>query len=525
METKEKERIVLAFDVGTQSTRALLVSHTGRILGKQQIRYAQPYESPRIGWAEQDPDLYYDCLCRCARQMKEADPEAFAAVEAVTIASIRDTSVCVDKEGRPLRPAIVWLDKRQAKGSPKYAPVLWPILHMMKADDLIRLQYRKSQCNWIREEQPKIWEKTHKFLLLSGYLNFRLTGRFADAAASLVGHIPFDNKSRRWKGPHDIVRPVFDIPEEKLPEVVETGELLGRIHAQAARDSGLPEGLPVYPAGADKACEVIGIGCMKKEQAAVSFGTMATIDFTSPDYYEMTKMMAPYPSVIPGHFAPEFEIYRGYWLISWFQKEFAELERAAAEKGGRSAVELLNERLGEIPAGCGGLMFQPYFTPSITMPYAKGAFIGMAEHHGRMHMYRAVIEGINYGLMEGIRSAEAAGHFTVREIRLGGGGSQSAEICQITANMFGIPVVRVHTHEVTGLGAAMAAFVALGEFPDFDAAAAAMVHERDRFEPDPKEHELYRTLYEEVWKDIFGRLSPLYGRVQEICEAYRKEEA
>lgn len=519
---ERKERVVLTFDVGTQSARALLISNSGEIIAKKQVQYDPAYFSPELGWAEQDPDMYYNIMCRCARALKEEKPQEFEAVEAVTISTIRDTSVCVDAEGKPLRPAIVWLDKRQAKGSPKVSGAMKPVLKMMKLDAFFDLQYKKSQCNWIREEQPEIWEKTHKFLMLSSYLSYKLTGKFVDAAAALVGHIPFDNKNRTWKDAKDVARPIFDIPTEMLPEPVETGNPLGAITAQVAADTGLKEGLLVYPAGADKACEVIGIGCMKKEQVALSFGTMATMDFNSPDYYELYKNMAPYPSVIPGHFAPEFEIFRGYWLVSWFQKEFADLEKIAAENTNKSAIELLNEKMAQIPAGCDGLMFQPYFTPSMAMPYAKGGFVGMADYHGRIHMYRSVIEGINYSLMEGIKLAEAAGKFKVAEIRLGGGGSQSSEICQITANMFGIPVVRVHTHEVTGLGAAMAAFVGMGEFANFEEAAANMVHERDRFEPEMEEHALYQDLYENVWKEIFGKLAPLYGKEQEIYAKHGK---
>lgn len=522
MEANRQERIVLTFDVGTQSARALLVNNSGEILAKKQVQYDPAYVSPELGWTEQDPDMYYNVMCRCAKALKEELPTVFAKVEAVTISTIRDTSVCVDAEGKPLRPAIVWLDKRQAKGSPKISGAMKPVLKMMKLEGFFDLQYKKSHCNWIREEQPEIWEQTHKFLMLSSYLTYKLTGKFVDAAAALVGHIPFDNKARTWKTAKDVARPIFDIPTEMLPEPIETGNVMGYISAQVAEDTGLKEGLPVYPAGADKACEVIGMGCMKKEQVALSFGTMATMDFTSPDYYELYKNMAPYPSVIPGNFAPEFEIFRGYWLVSWFQKEFAELEKMAAETSNKSAIELLNEKMAEIPAGCDGLMFQPYFTPSMNMPFAKGGFVGMADYHGRIHMYRAVIEGINYSLMEGIKLAEKAGNFKVAEIRLGGGGSQSAEICQITANMFGIPVVRVHTHECTGLGASMAAFVGLGEFANFDEAASAMVHERDRFEPDMKEHALYQDLYEGVWKEIFGVLAPLYGKEQAIYAKYGK---
>lgn len=518
MKTDSTDRVALVFDIGTQSARALLVDRDGAILGKRQIVYDPAYESPHPGWAEQDPDMYYGCICKCAKLLREDDPDAFSRVAGVTVSAIRDTAVCVGRDGKPVRPAMVWTDKRLAKGNAKFNPAVRLALKAAGALELAESNYKKAQCNIIMEEQPEIWAKTYKYFMLGGYLNYRLTGRFADAVAGIVGHIPFDARKRDWKGPRDIVRPVFDIPREKLPDPVETGDVIGYIGAKAAEETGIKEGTPVYPSGADKACEVIGMGCLRKEQVALSFGTMATANFTSPEYYELQRFLAPFPSVIPGWFAPEYEVYRGYWLVSWFLKEFAELEESAAKTEGRTAVELLNEKLAEIPAGCDGLLFQPYFTPNPTMPMAKGGFVGMTDHHGRVHMYRAIIEGINYGLMEGIRQAEAAGKFRTEEIRLGGGGSQSAEICQLTANMFGVPVVRLHTHEVTGIGAAMACFVAMGEYADFPSAAAAMVHERDRFEPDEKEHALYKALYEDVWTDIFEKLAPLYRRADRIYE-------
>ena len=154
------ERYVLIFDVGTQSARALLINNSGEIMGKKQIQYDPAYFSPELGWAEQDADMYYNTMCRCARMLKEELPAAYSKVEAIALSCIRDTSVCVDKEGKPLRPAIVWLDKRQAKGSPKIPGAMKPVLKMMKLDGFFDLQYKKSYCNWIREEQPEIWEQT-----------------------------------------------------------------------------------------------------------------------------------------------------------------------------------------------------------------------------------------------------------------------------------------------------------------------------------------------------------------------------
>ena len=147
------------------------------------------------------------------------------------------------------------------------------------------MQYRKAQCNWMREKEPENWEKTYKYLMISGYLIFRLTGKMVDSAASMVGRVPFDHRTRTWQKKSDLTRPVFPIEPEKLCEIVEPGEILGRVSTKAAADTGLPEGLPLIASGSDKACEILGLGCITKEKAAISFGTTATVTcllYTSP---------------------------------------------------------------------------------------------------------------------------------------------------------------------------------------------------------------------------------------------------
>jgi sugar (pentulose or hexulose) kinase len=223
--------------------------------------------------------------------------------------------------------------------------------------------------------------------------------------------------------------------------------------------------------------------------------------------------MPAYPAVVPGYYNPEIEIYRGYWLLSWFKREFAAKETADAQSLGISAEELLNRRLHEIKPGCEGLVMQPYFTPGVDMPFAKGSVIGFSDVHTRIHLYRAIIEGINFALMEGLRGMEKRGRLEVARLYVAGGGSQSDEICRITASMFGLPVYRTQTHEVTGIGSSMAAFKSLGVFASYEEGIEAMVHIKDEFLPDPREHEIYEELYEEVFKKIFAKLSPLYQRI------------
>ncbi len=513
-----QEKVVLVYDVGTQSARALLISQRGEILDMSQVKYEEPYVSPRPDWAEQDADFYYKCICRASTEIKERSLELFQKIGAVSVTTIRDTVVCVDKEGKPLRPAILWLDKRMASGEPKLSQIVRLTLRAVGAEQAVKVQYQKSHCNWIRQNEPEIWEKTDKYLLLSGYLIFKLCGRMADSAASLVGHIPFDSRERGWQKQGALTYPVFPVEREKLCEVVEPGETLGKITARAARETGLPEGLSLIATGSDKACEILGMGATTREKAAIGFGTTAMVTFTVDRYVEPERFIPAYASIIRGRFTPEIEIFRGYWLISWFKKEFAEKEVNEAARLGVSAEELLNQRLSEVPAGCEGLLFQPYFTPNVTMPSARGAVIGFSDRHTRIHIYRAIIEGINFALMDGMRLMEKRAGHNFERICLGGGGSRSAEICQITADMFGLPAVRVQSHEVCGLGCAIATFVGLGVYADYEEAVAHMVREQDVFYPDMKQHRIYEKLYTEVFRNIYGKLSGLYEKLRQIYE-------
>jgi sugar (pentulose or hexulose) kinase len=390
------------------------------------------------------------------------------------------------------------------------------MFHMVRMGEAVSLQRKVSACNWVAANEPDIWAKTDKFVFLSAWLSFRFCGRLVDSSASIIGHIPFDVKRRDWMKKSDMRRSIFDVTNEKLCELIEPGEQMGTILPDASEATGICAGLPLIATGSDKGCETLGLSCTSQEKAALSFGTTATVQVTTTNYVEPLPFIPPYPAVISGLYNPEVEIYRGFWLISWFKREFGEKEVKEASLLDVSAEELLNRRLREISPGCDGLIMQPYFTPGIVMPHAKGAIIGFSDIHTRIHIYRAIVEGIGFGLIEGLRNIEKRGKFTVKQLYVAGGGSQSDEICQITANMFGLPVYRSQTHEVCGLGSSLVAFVAMGVHPDYETATAAMVHIKDGFLPDAIEHRIYGQLYDEAFIKIFDRLSPLYKQINEI---------
>ena len=211
-------------------------------------------------------------------------------------------------------------------------------------------------------------------------------------------------------------------------------------------------------------------------------------------------------------------MFRGFWMLSWFIKEFGDKDKEEAEKLGVSPEEILNKKAAQVPAGCQGLMLQPYWTPDVLKPDSYGAIIGFSDYHTKYHIYRAIIEGICLELYMSMKSMEKRGKKHIKQLYVGGGGSKSDLASQILADTFGLPVKRIHTHEACSLGAAMVAFVAKGEFESFDEAIKSMVHEKDVFTPDPKNHEIYMNMYNKVYRKIYKNVRPLYATMNNLKE-------
>ncbi|WBW97396.1 FGGY-family carbohydrate kinase [Oceanirhabdus sp. W0125-5] len=510
------DKVVLVIDCGTQSTRGLIFNDKGELLIKVKKEYT-PYFSDYPGFAEQDPRLYWNKMCECCKDLKESNEELWNKIEAITVTTMRDTCVYLDEEGEIIRPSMLWLDQRMARCEEEL-PILdnmkFRIVGMKKAAIISR---RKSKVNWIKENEPECWDRIFKVMLLSGYFNYRLTGEFIDSIANQVGHIPFDYKKLSWpQSDRNYKWALFGIDKNKLPKLVKPGSIIGVIGKELSEETGINEGVKIVVSGSDKGCETLGVGCSDLTGVSLSFGTTATIQTTSSKYIEPMKFMPAYPAVIPDNYNPEVEIFRGYWMISWFKKEFAQREMAEAEEKGIAPEVLLNERLNEVPPGAQGLILQPYWGPGLKMPEAKGAIIGFGDVHTRSHIYRSIIEGINFGLIEGAEMIENKSKIKIEKVMVSGGGSQSDAICQITADMFNKNVYKGETYEAAGLGGAICAFVALGTYSDFNQGISNMVRYSKVFYPQEKNAEIYRLLYKNVYKRIYPKLKGIYTEIQKI---------
>ena len=514
MTTKD---LILAIDNGTQSVRALLFDLQGSLLAKGQIPI-EPYFSSGPGLAEQHPQVFWQAICDACRLLwtqPGADPQRVAGVALTTQ---RATVLNLDREGRPLRPAILWLDQRRTPGQ-KPVGGLWGLAFRLSGmTGTVAYLQAEAEANWLRTHEPEIWKNTYKYVYLSGYLTYRLIGRFVDSTGCQVGYMPFDYKKQAWAGRFDWKWQAVPMDPAMLVDLQPPASILGELTSEASQALGLPSGLPLVAAAADKACEVIGSGALDPHIGCLSYGTTATINTTHQKYIEIIPLIPPYPSAVPGAYSLELAIFRGYWMVSWFKREFGQNEQRLARELGVEPEDLFDELVQRVPAGSQGLMLQPFWSPGLKVPgpEAKGAVIGFGDVHTRAHLYRAILEGLAYALRDGAERTVKRSHVPIRELRVAGGGSQSDAALQLTADIFGLPASRPHIYEASGLGAAIDAAVGLGLHPDFETAVAAMTHPGERFEPDPAAHAIYDQLFQRVYRKMYDRLRPLYEEIREI---------
>ncbi len=511
--------LFLTIDNGTQSMRALLFDLNGNLRAQNKIEI-EAYFSTQPGWAEQYPDYFWLKLAECCQSLWQKESvknnHYRDKVVAVTVTTQRGSVVNLDDKGKPLRPAILWLDQRLASNN-KPMPWYWRgLFQLIRQTSAIEYFRNKAQANWIAQEQPMIWRATNKFLLLSGYLTFKLTEQYKDSTGSCVGYLPFDYKKQQWPDKNDWKWSALPLTLDMLPELVKPGDKLGTITKKASEITGIPMGLPLIASASDKACEVLGSGCFEPTTGSLSYGTTATINTNNSTYVEPQPFIPPYPSAIPDQYNSEVMIYRGFWMVSWFKRQFGQTEIQKAAVLGVSPESLFDDLVNQVPPGSMGLMLQPYWSPGIKNLEAKGAILGFGDVHTRAHVYRSILEGLAYALREGKESLEKRQKQKITRLIVSGGGSQSDAAMQLTADIFNLPAYRPHTFETSGLGSAMNAAVGMKYFENYQQAAKSMTRIIQEFRPNQENVLLYEQLYKKVYLNIYSRLKPIYQQIRKI---------
>ena len=499
-----QEPIVLTFDFGTQSVRASVFDKNGNCLALESKKYEPAYFSSKPGYAEMDPDYYFRCLCECTKALAKGHKELIGRIQGIELDCFRDSAVCLDKDRNVIRPMILWLDSRMAECKEPLPLLARTLFKAVGKWDVISLNRQRTMANWIKENEPENFAKIDKYVAVSTYFVYRLTGELKDSPSDFTGHYPLDYKNKRWyKKPETHLQgQIFSLRRDQLPELVDTQGVLGHISEEASKALGIPAGIPLFAGGSDKSCETLGSGVIDDTLASVSLGTACTIETVTRKYIGPQAFLPAYPSVQPDVYNLDVQIYRGFWMINWFLKEFGAYvidDLVTTEV----TPEEYNRSLETIPPGSDGLMLQPYWGSPLEHPEVKGSVLGFSDYTTRQHFYKAIIEGIGYELRLAKERFEKRLKTKFKAIRISGGGARSDEICQIMADLFGVRVEKLQTVETSSLGAAIGAFLSLGVYSSPEEAVKNMVRVEKSFEPRPENTKVYDKLFNGAYKSIY----------------------
>lgn len=521
---EEKSKYVLTIDYGTQSVRVAVIDNKGKFIAFEQEKYKTPYFSEKPGFCEQDPNYYFECMCKAAQRLSERNKDLLKKCMSISSTCFRDSVVFLDENIKPVRPSIIWLDQRQAKLKRKIPLVYSVAFFLVGMRETIILNRKRTPALWVQENEPEIWKKVRYYVPMNLYLNYLLIGVLKDSASNMIGHFPINFKTGKNYSKNAPKGCIYGVDPELVPEAAKVGETLGNITKEGSSKTGFPEDLPYIATGYDKSCEALGCGAIDSSFAHISYGTASSIAVVRKKYFEPEPFLPSYKTCYPGFYSGEVQIYRGYWMLRWFSEEFAEKQSVEANIENMAIEEVLNKKLMEIKPGCDGLVLQPYWGPGLSRPLAKGAIIGFYDVHTKYHIYRAIIEGIAFALKEGLDSIRKRTHKPIEYITVSGGGSKSDAICQITADIFGINVLKSQTYESSSLGCAMSQFISLGVFKSPEKAKDAMVRYEKTFLPNPKAVKEYKVLYNSIYKKIYPRLKGVYKELHDLqIEALEKE--
>ena len=488
---------VLGIDVSTTATKAILVDSAGDVAGVGSAEYH--YEVPQPLWSEQDPQLWWDGAQSAIRAALARAGIAGAGVAAVGLAGQMHGAVLLDDADRPLRPAILWNDQRTAAECDE-------IRRLVGAERLIELTgndaltgFTAPKLLWVRNNEPEVWRRIAHLGLPKDFVRHRLTGVHAVDKADGAGTLLFDLAARDWS---DEVVAALGIDPEWLPKSVEGPAVTGTVTAAAAEATGLAAGTPVVGGGGDQAANGVGVGAVDPGVVAISLGTSGVV-FAATDrpLVEAQGRVHAFCHAVPGRWHLMSVMLSAAGSLRWF--------RDALAPG--VPYDALDAEAARVPAGSDGLWFLPYLTGERSPhpdPLARGAFVGLTVTHERRHLARAVLEGVAFGLRDGLDQIVATGVPSPRQVRASGGGVASGVWRQILADVLAAEVATVETTEGAAFGAAMLAAVGAGWFATVEQAVRWAVRVKPVAEPGPEASVYAEAL--QTYRALYPALRPIF---------------
>jgi len=491
------KRLFLGIDVGSSGCKISALDETGTFIASVSQEY-RPL-SPRSGWIEQNPEDWYRSVCESILKLQNQHYIDLTCIAGIGATGQMKGVTFMRSDGRPVRNSILWNDLRNLKEVEDLISDYGELLADLSYNPFNNTA-TVAKCLWLQRNEPDNWRETAKLIFPKDYITYRLTGNLQTDVSEASAVCLFDTKTQSWWP--DSIFEKLSFERSKLPDFVQSSQIVGHISSQASAETGLSPGIPVVAGGSDATIESLSIGLKSSHQCKIRLGTAGALVTVTTDLNMIEK----------GNYYVWSYLYPGQWMLdnntracahstAWFRDVFF----AHKPESGKAYQQIMREA-AEVYPGCEGLFFHPYLQGEDSPywePRLRGSFFGICASHGRGHFARAVYEGTAFALRDA-RSAFGRLNNTFREYLLVGGGTKNSLWLQIIVDVLGI-AAKVPAHSEASFGAAMLAGIGTGVFESIDNAVKRCVRFEKTVCADPERQELYSELFQKYkqMKQIF----------------------
>ncbi len=506
-------RYILGIDVGTSGTKTALFDENGQYLSGYTGEY--PLSQPQNGWAEQDPEDWWEAAAEGIRSVLKESGIAASDIAGIGLSGQMHGLVLLDENGEVLRPCIIWADQRTEAVTAEMEELVGRERIIEITANPPMTSFTAAKIMWVKRHEPEIYAKARHILLPKDYIRYKLSGAYAGDVSDASGMQLMDVKGRCWS---EEMLEKLDIDPALLPELVESQDVSARVNAEAAALTGLAEGTIIAGGAGDNPAAAIGTGVYKPGRAFTTIGTSAVV-YTVTDEPEIDPHGRVHTlcASVPGKWTLMSCTQAAGLSLRWLRDTVCTEEVKAAEAQGKDPYDLMTAEAEAVPPGSERLIYLPYLmgerSPYLD-PNARGVFFGLSAMHGKPELIRSVMEGVGFSQLQCLdvfRENKAE----VDDMIVTGGGGRSPLWRQMLADLYQIPVRTLETDQGGALGAAILGGIAGGVYASAEEACEKIIRYREAQAPDPAMHEAYRPYYD-LYKDLYKSLKEDFARLAKL---------
>jgi xylulokinase len=500
---------VLGCDVGSQGTNVALYAADGTLVGSSYQTYDLSFPFP--GAAEQDADAWAPAIAAGVRDVLALVPEGPTAVKGLSFGSQLDGMVLCGTDGKALRPAMIWMDRRAEAQAAAVAKAIDPADFYRAVGANLDSSHAIFKALWVRDEEPDTWSRAAFLMTPGSYVLREVAGAVAVDHSNASSMALLDPRTRAWS---EEALAAVDIPANLLPEVTAATEPISTISETFAEATGLDPATVVVVGCGDEMAATLGAGVYAPGDVCDVVGTAEPVCAASAEPREDPTMLVEcHPHADPDAWLLENPGFVSGGNLRWWRDQFAPIERDAEAVGLGDAYDFLSTEAGHVPPGSEGLVFLPCMQGAMAPEWngaARGVFYGLTLAHTRDHMTRAILEGSAFALRDILTAMRDAG-LDVRRLTIVGGGAKGPLWRQIKADVTGLPVRVPVSVETTATGAAILAAVGAGVHATIaDAVEAFVAYRPDVHEPDAEAAAAYDEAYVR-YRSVYDALKPVFA--------------